>query len=244
MVRILGIAGSPREDGNTERLVKKALAAARSVGGVETEFVSLAGKTINPCRADYECFLHPCEEAPCRTYIQDQADECNDILVKMLKADGFIVGCPVYWGGPPAQMKALMDRSMANEALGFALRNKVAGAIAVAADRNGGQESTVIDLIKWFLTHDMIVVGVGPERPKTSIGSYYGACVVQGFPFPVDSLLRESRSASEKDEIGMNAVISLGKRVAELTKIVRAGITALPEKELAWPQRMPIEAVE
>ena len=39
-VKILGIAGSPRK-GNTEYLVQRALEAAESIGGVDTEFVSL-----------------------------------------------------------------------------------------------------------------------------------------------------------------------------------------------------------
>lgn len=48
-IKIVGIAGSPRR-GNTELLVKEALKAAESIGDVETEFISLAGKRFNPVK--------------------------------------------------------------------------------------------------------------------------------------------------------------------------------------------------
>ena len=41
MMKIIGIDGSPRKDGNTEKLVKKVLAGAQEAGG-RIEFLKLA----------------------------------------------------------------------------------------------------------------------------------------------------------------------------------------------------------
>ena len=45
-VKILGLGGSLRKGGNTENALKEALEAAMERGGIETEFIGLAGKTI------------------------------------------------------------------------------------------------------------------------------------------------------------------------------------------------------
>jgi len=234
MIKLLGISGSPRH-GNTEILVKEALKAAEELPDVETEFVSLADVRIDGgCKATYGCwkYFQRKKEAKCVDY----ADDVNKVFEKIRKADGLIVGTPVYWGSVPAQFKALIDRSMSLEIADFALRNKVGGAIAVAVEREGGHESAISTIHFWFFTHDMIVCGVGPERPPTSIGGLTGAMAVQGFPYPVHSLEPGERSAVKKDEIGMAASRFLGKRVAELTKIVKAGLQHVPNEELGWPK--------
>ncbi len=239
-VRILGIAGSPRK-GNTEYLVKMALEAAEGVGNVVTEFVSLREKPVKPCLADYTCFQKGTLEAACPTI----TDDCgNEVMAKMAKADGFIIGSPVYWGGVTAQMKALMDRSMALEAKSMALRNKVAGVLTVAYERNGGQEHTLFDMIRWLMLHDMIVVSVGADRPENSVGCYWGGACMQGFPYPKPSPTPEGRKAAQEDIIGANSIRSMAKRVAEMTKIIKAGLGVVPEKELAWPLKPKIDMAE
>lgn len=184
-VKILGISGSPRH-GNTEILVKEALKAGEELSGVETELISLATAKIDGgCKADYACWKKSTRELfpyQCVTY----KDDVNKIMAKMIESDGIIIGTPVYWGSIPSQLKALFDRSMPVE-IDFVLRNKVGGAIAVAAERHGGHEGSIADIHKWFLIHDMIICGVGPERPKTTLGGHYGAMALQGFPNPVHS---------------------------------------------------------
>jgi multimeric flavodoxin WrbA len=46
--KVLGIAGSPVKNGNTEILIREALNAAKKEN-VETELISLANKKIEPC---------------------------------------------------------------------------------------------------------------------------------------------------------------------------------------------------
>ena len=53
-MKIVGVVCSPRKDGNTEILVKKALEGAREAGA-ETELILVADKEINPCDACGAC---------------------------------------------------------------------------------------------------------------------------------------------------------------------------------------------
>ena len=100
-IKILGISGSPRK-GNTEILVKLALEAAEENGNVSTEFISLREKPVKPCIADYACTKKGTLKKPCPTIDDDFG---NEIMAKMVNADGFIIGCPVYFGGVTAQLK-------------------------------------------------------------------------------------------------------------------------------------------
>jgi len=232
-VKVLGISGSPRH-GNTDILVKESLKGAEELREVETEFISVKDKKIRGgCISTYRCFRDPSWTAPCRDY---KNDDVNEILLKMVEADGIIVGVPVYWGGLTAQLKNVIDRSMSLEPLGFPLRNKVGGAIAVAYDRQGGLEGAIAELQRWFLTHDMIIVSVGPERPKESIGCYYGVAALQGWPTPVSTRVdpKGSLSAVKQDIVGMTAARFLGKRVAEMAKVIKAGFAQV-KGETAWP---------
>ena len=231
-VKILGISGSPRH-GNTDILVKEALKGAESLGEVETEFVAICDHEIKSgCISCYRCKDTDFE----RLCLGVKDDDANMLMKKMLEAEGWIVGVPVYWGGITAQLKALIDRTMSVEFAGMGFRNKIGGAIAVAYDRQGGLEGTIADLQRWFLTHDMICVSVGPERPKNGIGCYYGVAALQGWPYPVSFSADKhgSLKAVEQDVIGLDACKYLGQRVAEMAKVVKAGFN---EVKTVWPYK-------
>ncbi len=54
-MKVLGIVCSPRKEGNTEILVKEALASAHEAGA-QTELFRVADKTIAPCDGCGSCF--------------------------------------------------------------------------------------------------------------------------------------------------------------------------------------------
>jgi multimeric flavodoxin WrbA len=229
-VKILGINGSPRQ-GNTTILLEEALRCAAELPQVETELIQLHTYKIDGgCIADYGCYRNPSEATPCHAY----SDDLNSILYAMVHADGLIIGSPVFWGGVTAQLKMLIDRSMGLSSLGKPLRNKVGGAITVGSDRQGGQEAVIAEIQRWFLTHDMIVVGIGPEHPSFGVGSFYGAAAVRGWPQPISGIKKESKEAVWQDEVGIQAARNLGKRVTEMAKVVKAGYQAV-DGETAWP---------
>jgi multimeric flavodoxin WrbA len=150
-MKVLGISGSPRFGGNTDILVKRALAVLQEEG-IQTEFVSLADRPIKPCMACRGCFA--ADEIRCVQ--EDPAFE--GMLQRFVEADGVIVGSPVYFGSATPQTMALLDRigyvSRANDNF---LRRKVGAAVVVA--RRAGQNFTLAQLNYFFLISEMIVPG-------------------------------------------------------------------------------------
>lgn len=120
-MKVLGIVCSPRRAGNTEILVDEALTSAKECGA-EVELITLAGMSIAPCDGCESCIT----TKKCRL-----DDDMQGIYLKLLAADGFIFGTPVYFWGVTAQAKALIDRTFVLRE-GHRLRNKVAGVVVVA----------------------------------------------------------------------------------------------------------------
>ncbi|UCH32060.1 MAG: flavodoxin family protein [Candidatus Bathyarchaeota archaeon] len=212
IVKILGISGSPRR-ANTEILVKAALSEAEN-SGAEIEYVSLAGKIINPCK---HCDLCPVDKSFCI-----QIDAMQEIYEKLLAADGIIIGSPVYVGSVTAQLKATMDRCRAldrkasKENKAKPLRLKVGGAIAVASGRHAGQED-VLHTIRTFFSHmDMIPVGI--TAPHTQLGA-------TGITHRKDGVRKDEwfhwNIGKMINSIDMARM--LGRKVFILTAIVKAG---------------------
>lgn len=124
---VLGLVGSPRRGGNTEILIDKALEGAAS-SGAATERVRLADLRINPCRGCEVCKV----KGRC---IQD--DDMQQIYSKILEADGVLLGTPVYFYGPSAQTKCLLDRCYILYEQG-ALKGKKVAIIAPYMDADPG----------------------------------------------------------------------------------------------------------
>ena len=145
-MKILGIVGSPRKNGNTEILMKETLRVAREAGS-ETGMFLLSEKRVAPCDACGTCF----EVGSC---VVD--DDMQELYGLMEGADGIILGSPVYFGSVSAQMKAVMDRMFA--LLGRrALKNKVAGALVVTR-RVGAIQARSL-LYSFCIAQGMIVAG-------------------------------------------------------------------------------------
>ena len=147
-MKVIGISGSPRKEGNTEIAVGLAL---EEIGkqGIDTELISLAGEEIAPCRACMSCKRGP------KCAIED---DFQQIFEQIVEAEGLIVGSPVYFGSATPETMALLDR------LGYVARNndnllrrKVGGPIVVA--RRAGQNFTYAQLVFFYTINEMIVVG-------------------------------------------------------------------------------------
>lgn len=188
LVKIIGIVGSPRNEGNTDNLVKEALKSAKEFGA-DTEIINLGSADIEPCIACDICKA----TGECAIY-----DDMPGILTKLIKSQGIIIGSPVYFGNVTAQLKMLMDRSRPLR-MDFKLKNKVGGAISVGGSRNGGQETTIRAIHEFMLIHDIIIVGDGAPL------AHYGGTGVGG-----------SKEDALSDEIGLETSRNLGRRVADL----------------------------
>ncbi|MDI7251494.1 MAG: flavodoxin family protein [Actinomycetota bacterium] len=100
MVRILGIAGSPRQNGNTSLLLEEALKGARAAGATVNKIV-VCNRDINPCLGCGWCR---------RNGVFLLADAMEKIYGLTLSSHGIILASPVYFNSLNAQTKALIDR--------------------------------------------------------------------------------------------------------------------------------------
>jgi multimeric flavodoxin WrbA len=138
-MKVIGIVGSPRKNGNTELLARHTLKAI-SEEGLHTELIRLAGLEIRPCTACMACK----KQEACSI-----EDDLFPIYLKMREADGIILASPVYYGSATALIKALMER------VGYIARwngepfhGKVGGPLVVA--RRSGKNFTIAQLTLWF----------------------------------------------------------------------------------------------
>ena len=99
-IKVLGISTSPRLKGNSDLLMRQALAGAEDAGA-ETEYVSLRDLNIAPCIECNSCY----KSGVCRI-----EDDYQMLSSKMLEADRLIFATPIFFMTVCAQAKALIDR--------------------------------------------------------------------------------------------------------------------------------------
>ena len=213
--KILGINGSPRK-ANTDILLDTALAAAKAAGpAIDTEVIYLRKEDIRYCVGCFRCNEVNDHVSGCQVH----ADAMERLTPILREANGIIVASPVYFGGVTAQLKTFMDRT--ESLLRYTpaprtamLRNKVGAAVTVGGNRNGGQEAAIQGIHHFFLIHDMIVVGTGPNVQP---GCYLGAGAFSGTDPRQGSRLT---SAVKADQLGMRAAAIIGRRVAEMVGLL------------------------
>ena len=80
----------------------------------------------------------------------------NASIEELPSADGIIIGSPVYYGDMAADIKKFIDESVKFHGK---LAGKVGGAFASSAGVGGGNETTIMAIIKALLIHGMVVQG-------------------------------------------------------------------------------------
>ncbi len=201
MIKIVGIAGSPRPGKSTHLALKTCLDVIRAeYADAEPVLLELAGRNIQGCIACGACN----KQLTCSQ--NDDFQELWPVLADSAVA-GLIIAAPVYFGTMSSQTKAFLDRCVMLRRNGMLLRNKVGGVIAVGGFRNGGQETTIQAVQAAMLIQDMIVVGDGHNT------SHYGGAVWSGHP-----------DGFAQDTVGLETVRNLGRRVAGLALKLRGTI--------------------
>ena len=102
-MKILGIASTPRKEGNSLKLVEQILSGAEEAGA-ETELIRLADQDIHPCIACFVCK----DEGKC--ILQD---DMTGIYEKLAEADAVVFGSPIYFYRLNAQAYPFLDRLFA-----------------------------------------------------------------------------------------------------------------------------------
>jgi len=192
-MKVLGLVGSGRKDGNTNTLVDKILEGA-GTNGHEAKKVFLAELRISPigdcsaCRKAGHCSIE---------------DDFDALIEEVLENDCVIFGTPLYWFGPSAQMKAFLDRwvcRMAFDDQGF--RAKMKGkkcllAVPHQAERLSGAEHLFAIMEKTFDFMEMAYLG----KIQTTAWRRWEA---------------------GKDEVALKHAFELGARLAEMEDVKKA----------------------
>jgi multimeric flavodoxin WrbA len=194
-IKILAISGSQRKGKTTATALSVCLEAAKAVdpAHIEVELIELAGLKI------------PGEPAADLPLEPGQKDDFPQLAPKLTDPNvaGILVGSPVYFGDMSSLCKAFFERWRPFRK-DFAMSNKVGGALAVGSARNGGQENVLRSIQLAMFGQEMILVGDG--RPT----SHSGATLWNNYK---DDIL--------KDEPGIATAKNLGRRVAEVARLIR-----------------------
>jgi len=195
---VLLINGSPRKNGCTARALKEVADTLESEG-VETETIHLGASGIHGCIACGHCG----RKGSC--VFQD--DPVNETAQKFRRADGLIVGSPVYYGSANGSLVSFLDRLFYST--GFDKTMKLGA--AVVSCRRGGNTATFDELNKYFTISGMPVVS----------SQYWN--MVHGF----------TAQDVEKDLEGLQTMRVLGRNMAFLLRAIAAEKEkhGLPKKE-------------
>lgn len=82
----------------------------------------------------------------------------------LLEPDGIIIGSPTYFAATTAEIKRFIDDSIKHFGK---LEGKVGAAFSSSGDLGGGNESAILDILRAFLVHGMII-------PGYTSGGHYG----------------------------------------------------------------------
>jgi multimeric flavodoxin WrbA len=100
IIQLTAIYGSPRRQGNTARLLQRAVAGARDAGAEVTEYV-LRDLKISPCLEIYGCK---------KAGICVLEDDFARVRDQILASDGLMLATPVFFYTVSAHTKMFMDR--------------------------------------------------------------------------------------------------------------------------------------
>ena len=147
-MKVIGLNGSPRPDGNTF-LTINAFFDELHKDGIETEVMHIGDGKIDGCICCRKCAgVGVCA-------IPDE--RLTQMTEKLVAADGLLFAAPVYFGTFPGQMKAFLDRCMFSSIQTGKMRHKVAASAAIL--RRTGGYTTIDDLNRFIFAGEMISVG-------------------------------------------------------------------------------------
>jgi multimeric flavodoxin WrbA len=197
-IKVLGLSATVIKDGNCDTMVKSALESARELGGVQTEFITLADKKIEMCQHCQYCIKNRCK---CKI-----EDDAGMVLEAMGNADGIIFGAPTWNRNVIPLLGNLFSRV---RYMGFfdplIFRNKVAGYCTIGF-LGFGMENALHIMEEYTYGLGMIPAARSTASSSTVVRGERAGYLENGV---LD------------DERGMLYVKIVGLRVVELAKMVK-----------------------
>ncbi len=199
-MNVLLINGSPHKSGCTFTALSE-VAGQLNKQGVETNIFHIGKKPIQGCVA-----CRSCGQTGYCVFENDPVNECIDLAKK---ADGIVIGSPVYYAGPNGSLCAFLDRMFYHKNVAYAYKPSA----AIVSCRRGGASTAFDRLNKYFTISSMPIVS-----------SQYWNAVHGNTPEEV-----------KQDLEGMQIMRTLGNNMAWLLKCIEAGRNTVPypEKEEA-----------
>lgn len=173
--KILILSGSPRKNGNSDILCDS-FAKGASESGHTVEKIRVAEKNIGYCRACYACK----QSGVCAIN-----DDMSEIMQKIIDADVLVLASPVYFYSISAQLKAVIDRTVARWT---EVRNKEFFYIITAADSEKASAETTLACFRGYA--DCV------EGAK-EIGVIYGMGVYEKGEINTSAALKEAYAAGK-----------------------------------------------
>jgi len=155
-LKVLGIVGSKRKNGNTAHLVQQALDTIESME-VETELILLGNHSIRGCMG-----CEGCKD----TYKCVIMDDMQEIQLRMLEADAIIIGSPTYFYNITADMKAFIERCYCFQVFAEEDRSVWSSIIEVL----GGKYAVVIAVCEQNDEKDMGFTAEAMSKPLEALG--------------------------------------------------------------------------
>lgn len=186
-MKALLLNGSPRMNGCTFTALSEVANTLKECG-IDTEIVQIGNQAIRGCIGCGGC------AGKGRCIFND--DVVNEVIAKMEKADGLVIGSPVYFASPNGNLLSLLDRLFY---AGDCFAHKPAAAVVSA--RRAGTTVSLDDLNKYFTIKQMPVVS------SNYWNMVHGSC-------PEDV---------QQDEEGLQTMRNLARNMAWMLKCIECG---------------------
>lgn len=186
-MKVIILNGSPHIKGCTARALREAEETLNKEG-IETETIMVGNKNIRGCIACNTCGV----KGKCVF-----EDLVNETAPKFEKAEGLIVGTPVYYAGANGTILSFLDRLFYSTHFDKSMK---VGA-AVLSSRRAGSTSALDEINKYFTIANMPIAA----------SSYWNE--VHGF----------TEEDVNKDLEGLQTMRNLGRNMAFLIKAIRLG---------------------
>ena len=157
--KVLILSGSPRKGGNSDLLCDEFMRGAIEAGN-DAAKIRIAEKKIGYCSACYYCRDHG--------GVCAKKDDMAEILQKMIDADVIVLSSPVYFYSIDAQLKALIDRTVARWT---EVRDKEFYYIVTCADEERESQERTIECFRGYAdcvegAKEMgVIYGIGVYQP-------------------------------------------------------------------------------
>ena len=186
-MKVLLLNGSPKKDGCTKRALEEIITILNKED-IDIELIDVGNRdergciACHHCKKDNKCVFN---------------DIVNELAIKFEKADGIIIGSPVYYASINGTIKSLLDRLFYSSH--FSKSMKVGAAIV--SSRRAGSTSAIDQINKYFTISNMIVAS----------SSYWNE--VHG----------SNKIDVEKDLEGLQTMRNLAKNIAFIIKSINLG---------------------